>query len=52
LTRAMIRTEVGPMDLKVTSVYKHWINLRLLAKPGYLVERALVDFIYPKSRVV
>jgi hypothetical protein len=51
-TRATVRTEVDPMDLKVTSVYKHWVNLRLLAKPGDLVERAPVDFIHPKSRVV
>jgi len=50
-TRATIRTEVDPMDLKVTSVYKHWLNLRLLAKPGDLVERAPVDFNRPVKLV-
>jgi hypothetical protein len=49
-TKATVRTEVDPMDLKVTSVYKHWLNLRALAKPGDLVERAPVDFIHPKTR--
>jgi len=49
-TRATVRAEVDPMDLKVTSVYKHWVNLRKLAKPGDLVERAPVDFIHPESR--
>lgn len=50
-TRATVRAEVDPMDLKVTSVYKHWVNLRKLAKPGDLVERAPVDFIHPKTGV-
>lgn len=50
-TRATVRNEVDPMDLKVTSVYKHWVNLRKLAKPGDLVERAPVDFIHPKNTV-
>lgn len=50
-TRATVRNEVDPMDLKVTSVYKHWVNLRKLAKPGDLVERAPVDFIHPKNNV-
>lgn len=49
-TRGTVRAEVDPMDLKVTSVYKHWVNLRKLAKPGDLVERAPVDFIHPKTR--
>jgi hypothetical protein len=32
-SKATVRTEVDPFALKVTSVFKHWTNLRALAKP-------------------
>lgn len=50
-TRATVRKEIDPMALKVTSVYKHWLNLRLLAKPGDLVASAPVDFNRPAKPV-
>lgn len=49
--RTTVRKEIDPMAIKVTSVYKHWMSLRLLAKPGDLVASAPVDFNRPAKPV-